>query len=103
MLFAEDQEQVIKLLILIPPNLEKIVYFETKGMYSYDHPKLMPFSEFLEIGKSEYESFKDFVEQEVLKLDDDDIAMMIYTSGTRTSKGFNDFSRKYEMGGYSNT
>ncbi len=62
--------------------MEKIVYFETKGMYSYDHPKLMPFSEFLDIGKSEYESFKDFVEQEVLKLDDDDIAMMIYTSGT---------------------
>ena len=83
-LFAEDQEQVDKALEVIDslPNLEKIVYFETKGMYSYDHPKLMPFSEFLDIGKSEYESFKDFVEQEVLKLDDDDIAMMIYTSGT---------------------
>jgi len=83
-LFAEDQEQVDKALQVIDslPNLEKIVYFETKGMYSYDHPKLMPFSEFLEIGKSEYESFNDFVEQEVLKLDDDDIAMMIYTSGT---------------------
>ncbi len=83
-LFAEDQEQVDKALEVIDslPNLEKIVYFELKGMYNYDHPKLLTFSEFLEIGKSEYESLKDFVEQEVLNLEDDDIAMMIYTSGT---------------------
>ena len=83
-LFAEDQEQVDKALEVIDslPNLEKIVYFELKGMYNYDHPKLLTFSEFLEIGKSEYESLTDFVEQEVLNLEDDDIAMMIYTSGT---------------------
>ena len=41
-LFAEDQEQVDKALEVIDslPNLEKIVYFELKGMYNYDHPKI---------------------------------------------------------------
>jgi len=51
-------------------------------MYSYDHPKLMNFAEFLDIGKSEYEAFPEFVENEIKKLDDDDVAIMVYTSGT---------------------
>ena len=62
--------------------LEKIVYFEKRGLYSYDHPKLMSFGEFLDIGKSEYESHPEFVDEQVVKLEDDDVAMMIYTSGT---------------------
>ena len=45
--------------------LEKIVYFEDRGLYSYDHPKLMRFDEFLDLGKSEYESFKEFVDQQL--------------------------------------
>ena len=83
-LFAEDQEQVDKALEVIDslPQLEKIVYFENKGMYSYDHPKLMTFSEFLDIGKGEYESFPEFVENEIKQLDDNDVAIMVYTSGT---------------------
>ena len=83
-IFAEDQEQVDKALDVIDslPQLEKIVYFENKGMYSYDHPKLMTFGEFLDIGKSEYEAFPEFVENEIKKLDDDDVAIMVYTSGT---------------------
>ena len=37
---------------------------------------------FLDIGKSEYEAFPEFVENEIKKLDDDDVAIMVYTSGT---------------------
>ena len=83
-LFAEDQEQVDKALEVIDslPKLEKIVYFEKRGLYSYDHPKLMSFAEFLDIGRSEYESHPEFVDEQVVKLEDDDVAMMIYTSGT---------------------
>ncbi len=83
-IFAEDQEQVDKALDVIDslPQLEKIVYFENKGMYSYDHPKLMTFSEFLDIGKGEYESYPEFVENEIKNLDDNDVAIMVYTSGT---------------------
>jgi len=83
-LFAEDQEQVDKALEVIDnlPTLEKIVYFEDRGLYNYDHPKLMTFNEFLEIGKSEYESFPEYVEQQQNNISDDDVAFLVYTSGT---------------------
>ena len=86
-LFAEDQEQVDKALQVIEnlPLLEKIVYFEDRGLYSYDHPKLMRFDEFLEIGKSEYESFPEYVDQQLEEINDEDVAFLVYTSGT-TSK-----------------
>ena len=82
--FAEDQEQVDKALEVIDqlPKLEKIVYFEDKGLYSYDHPKLMRFDEFLDLGKSEYESFPEYVDQQLENLEDDDVAFLVYTSGT---------------------
>ena len=83
-LFAEDQEQVDKALQVIEnlPLLEKIVYFEDRGLYSYDHPKLMRFDEFLEIGKSEYESFPEYVDQQLEEINDEDVAFLVYTSGT---------------------
>jgi len=83
-LFAEDQEQVDKALEVIDnlPELEKIVYFEDRGLYNYEHPKLMQFDEFLEIGKSEFESFPEYVDQQLETLVDDDVAFLVYTSGT---------------------
>ena len=83
-LFAEDQEQVDKALQVIDslPLLEKIVYFEDRGLYSYDHPKLMSFDEFLEIGKSEYDSFPEYVDQQLDQIEDEDVAFLVYTSGT---------------------
>ena len=83
-LFAEDQEQVDKALEVIDnlPMLEKIVYFEDRGLYNYDHPKLMTFNEFLEIGKAEYESFPEYVEQQQNNITDEDVAFLVYTSGT---------------------
>ena len=83
-LFAEDQEQVDKALQAIDslPILEKIVYFEDRGLYNYDHPKLMSFDEFLEIGKSEYDSFPDYVDQQLEQIEDEDVAFLVYTSGT---------------------
>ena len=83
-LFAEDQEQVDKALEVIDqlPQLEKIIYFEDRGLYRYDHPKLMRFDEFLNLGKSEYESFPEYVDQQLDNLEDDDVAFLVYTSGT---------------------
>ena len=83
-LFAEDQEQVDKALEVIDslPILEKIVYFEDRGLYNYDHPKSMSFGEFLEIGKSEYDSFPDYVDQQLEQIEDEDVAFLVYTSGT---------------------
>ena len=83
-LFAEDQEQVDKALEVIDelPGLNKIIYFEERGLYNYDHPKLMKFEEFLEIGKAEYEAYPTCVDEQLDSIQDEDIAFLVYTSGT---------------------
>ena len=42
----------------------------------------MRFDEFLDLGKSEYESFPEYVDQQLENLEDDDVAFLVYTSGT---------------------
>ena len=83
-LFAEDQEQVDKALEVIEelPDLKKIVYFEPRGLTNYDSSLLMTWEEFLEIGKEEFEKDPNFVNDKLDLVEDDDIAIMVYTSGT---------------------
>ena len=83
-LFAEDQEQVDKALEVIEelPGLKKIIYFEPRGLTNYESPLLMTWEEFLEIGKEEFEKDPNFVTDKLDLVDDDDIAIMVYTSGT---------------------
>ena len=83
-LFAEDQEQVDKALEVIEelPDLKKIIYFEPRGLTNYDSPLLMTWEEFLSIGKEEYEKAPNFVNDKLDLVEDDDVAIMVYTSGT---------------------
>ena len=83
-LFAEDQEQVDKALEVIEelPDLKKIIYFEPRGLTNYDSPLLMTWEEFLSIGKEEYEKDPNFVKDKLDLVEDDDVAIMVYTSGT---------------------
>ena len=83
-LFAEDQEQVDKALEVLHdlPNLKKIIYFEDKGLFRYESEKLMKWEDFLEIGKTEFEKDKEFVNSRIDEIKSEDIALMIYTSGT---------------------
>ena len=83
-LFAEDQEQVDKALEVLQdlPDLKKIIYFEDKGLFRYESEKLMKWEDFLEIGKTEYEKDKEFVNSRIDEIKSEDIALMIYTSGT---------------------
>ena len=83
-LFAEDQEQVDKALEVLQdlPNLKKIIYFEDKGLFRYESEKLMKWEDFLEIGKTEFEKDKEFVNSRIDEIKSEDIALMIYTSGT---------------------
>ena len=84
-LFAEDQEQVDKALEVIEelPDLKKIIYFEPRGLTNYDSPLLMTWEEFLSIGKEEYEKDPNFVNDKLDLVEDDDVAIMVYTSGTK--------------------
>ena len=83
-LFAEDQEQVDKALEVIEelPGLKKIIYFEPRGLTNYESRLLMTWEEFLAIGKEEFEKDPNFVTDKLDLVDDDDIAIMVYTSGT---------------------
>ena len=83
-LFAEDQEQVDKALEVLQdlPDLKKIIYFEDKGLFRYESEKLMKWEDFLEVGKTEFEKDKEFVNSRIDDIKSEDIALMIYTSGT---------------------
>ncbi len=83
-LFAEDQEQVDKALEVKDelPNLKKIIYFEDRGVLSYEDEILMSWEEFLAIGKDELEKNKDFVTSRMEEIESNDVACLIYTSGT---------------------
>ena len=64
------------------PELEKIVYFESRGITKYDNEKLISWDEFIEIGKQEFNKDKEFVNDKVNNINSEDTAIMIYTSGT---------------------
>ena len=83
-LFAEDQEQVDKALEVLQdlPDLKKIIYLEDKGLFKYESEKLMKWEDFLDIGKTEFEKDKEFVNSRIDEIKSEDIALMIYTSGT---------------------
>jgi long-chain acyl-CoA synthetase len=51
-------------------------------MYKYDSEYLISYDEFLEIGKEKLESNFDKIIQTIDNIEDDDLALLVYTSGT---------------------
>lgn len=81
---AEDQEQVDKLLQIEAqiPNVEKIIYYNNKGMRRYQHEKLMYIEDLQASGKKFGENNQDFFTQNSERLVGNDIAIISYTSGS---------------------
>ena len=81
---AEDQEQCDKILSLKEkiPNVIKLIYTDSKGMRSYDDPLLISFSGVEVLGKEKAISHPQFFEENVQNLNEEDIAIIAYTSGT---------------------
>jgi len=81
---CEDQEQVDKVLELEEkiPAVHTIVYWDERGMWKYDHPKLMTFKQVQEMGKEYMVRHSRSFEEEVATGKGDDIAALCYTSGT---------------------
>ncbi|NWG04456.1 MAG: AMP-binding protein [Syntrophaceae bacterium] len=81
---AHDQEQVDKVLDIIDeiPLLKKIVYWDPKGMWSYQNKLLCSFDEVVEMGRN-YEKFNpEFFDKTVATGNANDIGVICYTSGT---------------------
>lgn len=81
---VEDQEQVDKLLETIgrTPQLGHIYYDDPRGLRNYPHERLETLDRLLEIGREFDRQNPEFFEQSVAAGNADDIAVMLYTSGT---------------------
>ena len=81
---AEDQEQVDKVLLFKDdvPDLKKVIYWDPKGLWSYDDPLLIPFEEVLRLGREYEQEHPGFFEQSVEMGKGDDLCQFAYTSGT---------------------
>lgn len=82
--FAEDEEQVDKLLALgeRAPSLRHIVYSDPRGIRKYDDPRLMSVSELVKRGEDLRLAEPDRYERMVAATRGEDIAILCTTSGT---------------------
>ncbi|MBA7629620.1 Long-chain-fatty-acid--CoA ligase FadD15 [subsurface metagenome] len=81
---VQDQEQVDKFLEIKDelPQLEKVIYWDYKGLAHYDDPILIGYEQVLELGKKYEEEHPGRFEQNVETGSADDICALVYTSGT---------------------
>jgi len=82
--FAEDQEQVDKLIEIHPkcPTLARIIYDDPRGLRQYAHDKLIAYDKLIAEGRERLKANPGFVDGEIAKGADSDPAAMFFTSGT---------------------
>jgi long-chain acyl-CoA synthetase len=82
--FAEDQEQVDKLLEIRPqcPQLANIYFDDPRGLRKYDELGLASLETLLDSGKAFATKHSGFFKAEVEKAQPEDVAAMFFTSGT---------------------
>ncbi|BAM88441.1 putative long-chain-fatty-acid-CoA ligase [Bradyrhizobium oligotrophicum S58] len=84
LVFAEDEEQVDKLLNLAErvPALKHIVYSDPRGMRKYDDRRLLPADKLAEMGRARAAREPDLYDRMVDATVGDDVAILCTTSGT---------------------
>ena len=82
--FASDQEQCDKWLEIKDqlPQLKHVIYWDDRGMWSYDDPWLIDFKRVQQIGREQVENAADEFETMIAAQQGDEPAMFCYTSGT---------------------
>mgnify|MGYP001379974833 CR=1 FL=1 len=81
---VEDQEQVDKLLEVKDqcPRLQHILYDDPRGLRHYNQPFLQGLDEVQEMGRIHTRNHPEFLDKEITAGRSDDVAIMLYTSGT---------------------
>ncbi len=81
---AKDQEQCDKLLEIRAqiPKVERVIYWDEKGLWHYDEPWLISFDQVQKLGRTLAEQEPGRFEQEIAQGQDGDLAVLCYTSGT---------------------
>ena len=83
--FAEDQEQVDKILEVSPEvaaGVRRIIYAEPRGFGDYYDERLLFWDEFLEIGRRHRAEHRSAVTDRMAQASADDVMTLVYTSGT---------------------
>ena len=82
-LFAENEEQVDKVLQILPEvDLKQVVVWDPRGLWGFSHPKIIFFDQFLEKGRTYLQANPDCVKERIDSIKSEDTALIIYTSGT---------------------
>ncbi len=83
-IFARDQEQVDKVLEVHEelPNVKKIIYWDPRGLWFYEHDQIMDIESLEDMGKRYKEERPGLVDQFIADGSGEDIAAFCYTSGT---------------------
>ena len=81
---CQDQEQVDKVLVIKEkiPTVQKVIYWDPKGLWSYSDPILINMDQMLEMGKAVERDRPGSFEGCVTKTKGEDTAVFFYTSGT---------------------
>jgi len=81
---VEDQEQVDKVLAASAecPGLQHIVVIDDRGLRGYDDPRLTLFDDVLARGREKHTADPDAFERLIGEREPEEIAMIVYTSGT---------------------
>lgn len=84
LVFAEDEEQVDKLLALADraPNLKHIIYSDPRGMRKYDDPRLMEAEKLAAMGRERAAREPGIYDRLVDATGGEDVAILCTTSGT---------------------
>jgi long-chain acyl-CoA synthetase len=83
-LFVENEEQVDKVLQIFAEldQLAKVVVWDSKGLWGFNHERIIFFDDFLARGREALQRHPKCVADRLDALDPRQTAMMIYTSGT---------------------
>ncbi len=89
-IIAHDQEQVDKALSIKEkiPQIRKVIYWDDKGMWSYDDDWLMSFEEVEAVGREHKKSHPDLFEQSIGETKFEDTIILSMTSGTTSLPKF---------------
>lgn len=84
LLFAEDQEQIDKVLAIHDrlPQLRWVVYVDPRGLWGYSRPWLLSLPQFVARGRADAAAAQDEFERCARAVRLDDVAVVSYTSGT---------------------
>jgi len=81
---AHDQEQVDKFLTIRSecPHLEKVIYWDPKGLWNYDDPILTSFQDVQELGRRYENKHPNSFDESIDQGRGSDVAVISWTSGT---------------------